>query len=129
MAQLEVLYNAECPICRREIEHYKRISGDDLAYVEITAQTAADWGLSEDQAAKQLHVRRGAQISVGVEAFVAIWRQLPYFWILAPIVNFKPIKAVSVTDENIDNDLRKLGLDPNQVDLQALVEQAAGRLV
>ena len=95
MAQLEVLYNAECPICRREIEHYKRLSGDDLAYVEITAQTAADWGLSEDQAAKQLHVRRGAQISVGVEAFVAIWRPLPYFWILAPIVNFKPIQAVS----------------------------------
>jgi predicted DCC family thiol-disulfide oxidoreductase YuxK len=66
-----------------------------LAYVEITAETVADWGLSEDQAAKQLHVRRGAQISVGVEAFVAIWRQLPYFWILAPIVNFKPIKAIS----------------------------------
>ena len=95
MAQLEVLYNAECPICRREIEHYKRISGDDLTYVEITAETAADWSLSEDQAAKQLHVRRGEQISVGVEAFVAIWRQLPYFWILAQIVNFKPIKAIS----------------------------------
>ena len=95
MAQLEVLYNAECPICRREIEHYKRISGDDLTYVEITAETAADWSLSEDQAAKQLHVRRGEQISVGVEAFVAIWRQLPYFWILVPIVNFKPIKAIS----------------------------------
>ena len=95
MAQLEVLYNAECPICRREIEHYKRISGDELTYVEITAETAASWGLSEDQAAKQLHVRRGAQISVGVEAFVAIWRQLPYFWILAPIVSFKPIKAIS----------------------------------
>ena len=46
MAQLEVLYNADCPICRREIEHYKRISGDDLAYVEITAKSAADWGLS-----------------------------------------------------------------------------------
>ena len=95
MAQLEVLYNAECPICRREIEHYKRISGDDLACVEITAQSAADWGLSEDQAAKQLHVRRGEQILVGVEAFVAIWRQLPYFWVLAPIVNFKPIKVIS----------------------------------
>ena len=95
MAQLEVLYNADCPICRREIEHYKRISGDDLAYVEITAKSAADWGLSEDQAAKQLHVRRGAQVSVGVEAFVAIWRQLPYFWVLVPIVNFKPIKVIA----------------------------------
>ena len=40
----------------------------------------------------------------------------------------KPIKAVEVTEESIENDLRKLGLDPNQVDLQALVEQAAGRL-
>jgi len=95
MAQLEVLYNADCPICRREIEHYKRLSGDDVAYVQITAQTAADWGLSEEQAAQQLHVRRGAATSVGVEAFVAIWRQLPYFWILAPIVDFKPIKAVA----------------------------------
>jgi len=66
-----------------------------VAYVEITAQTAADWGLSEEQAAQQLHVRRGAATSVGVEAFVAIWRQLPYFWILAPIVDFKPIKAVA----------------------------------
>ena len=47
------------------------------------------------RAAQQLHVRRGAATSVGVEAFVAIWRQLPYFWILAPIVNFKPIKAIS----------------------------------
>jgi predicted DCC family thiol-disulfide oxidoreductase YuxK len=95
MAQLEVLYNADCPICRREIEHYKRLSGDDVAYVEITAQTAADWGLSGEQAAQQLHVRRGAATSVGVEAFVAIWRQLPYFWILAPIVDFKPIKVVA----------------------------------
>ena len=95
MPKLEVLYNAECPICRREIEHYKRLSGDDVAYVEITAQTAADWGLSGEQAAQQLHVRRGAATSVGVEAFVAIWRQLPYFWILAPIVDFKPIKAVA----------------------------------
>jgi hypothetical protein len=44
MAQLEVLYNADCPICRREIEHYKRISGDDLAYVEITCKICGRLG-------------------------------------------------------------------------------------
>ena len=26
MADLEVLYNSECPICNREINHYKKIS-------------------------------------------------------------------------------------------------------
>ena len=30
MEKLEVLYNSECPICRREIEHYERLSGDDV---------------------------------------------------------------------------------------------------
>ncbi|MGB4074349.1 type VI secretion system tip protein TssI/VgrG [Pseudomonas sp.] len=39
-----------------------------------------------------------------------------------------PVKAVDVTDASIEDDLRTLGLDPSQVDLQQLVEQAAGRL-
>jgi predicted DCC family thiol-disulfide oxidoreductase YuxK len=95
MANLEVLYNSECPICRREIEHYKRLSGDDVNYVEITADTARDWGLTEDQAAEKLHARCGDGVVVGVEAFVVIWQRLPYFRHLAPIVNFKPIKMIS----------------------------------
>ena len=95
MAKLEVLYNAECPICRREIEHYKRLSGDEVEYIKITADAATDWGLTEDQAAQQLHARRGGNLIIGVDAFVAIWQSLPYFRVIAPIVNFKPIKAFS----------------------------------
>ena len=94
MADLEVLYNAECPICRREIEHYGRLSGDKVKYIKITADTAADWGLSEDQAAEQLHARCGVDLVIGVDAFVAIWQRLPYFKVLAPIVNFKPVNAI-----------------------------------
>jgi hypothetical protein len=32
-----------------------------------------------------------------------------------------------ITDENLAQDLKKAGLNPEQVDLQALIEQAAGR--
>ena len=95
MEKLEVLYNSECPICRREIEHYERLSGDDVDYVAITPDTALDWGLTEDQAAEKMHARRGGDVVVGVEAFVVIWQRLPYFRLLAPIVNFKPIKVIS----------------------------------
>ena len=49
MAKLEVLYNDDCPICRREIKHYAGLSGDDLTFVKITQESAADWGLTEEQ--------------------------------------------------------------------------------
>ncbi|MBX9757041.1 MAG: type VI secretion system tip protein VgrG [Pseudomonadaceae bacterium] len=41
----------------------------------------------------------------------------------------QPVKALKTTDADINDDLRTLGLDPRKVDLQALVEQAAGRLI
>ena len=39
----------------------------------------------------------------------------------------KPVTLHKVTDEALADDLRKLGLNPETVDLQALVERHAGR--
>ncbi|WP_411739774.1 bacteriophage T4 gp5 trimerisation domain-containing protein, partial [Pseudomonas sp. BF-B-26] len=41
----------------------------------------------------------------------------------------KSVKVLESSDDKVNADLRKLGLDPGQVDLQALIEQAAGRLI
>lgn len=95
MAKLEVLYNDQCPICSREIGHYARLSDDDVAYIKITDQSSADWGLTQDQAANQLHVRYDGDVVVGVEAFIAIWQRLPYYRVLSTVVGWRPIKAVS----------------------------------
>ena len=57
MANLEVLYNSECPICDREINHYKKISKDKIVFIPISPETLNAWGLSEDQAAKKLHAQ------------------------------------------------------------------------
>ena len=53
MADLEVLYNSECPICSREINHYKKISKNNINFIPISNETAKLWSLSEDQAAKK----------------------------------------------------------------------------
>ena len=42
MAKLEVLYNDDSPICRREIKHYAGLSDDAVEFVNITEWTAAD---------------------------------------------------------------------------------------
>lgn len=91
MPQLEILYNSECPICDREIEHYKKISSNDISYVPITIDSLSSWGLNEKQAAKKLHARLNGQQLVGVDAFLEIWTRLPYYRLLAKLVKIQPI--------------------------------------
>ena len=95
MANLEVLYNDDCPICSREIKHYAGLSGDDVTFVKITEQSAADWGLTEEQAAKQIHARSGGNVTVGVDAFVSVWQRLPYYRSLSLIVGWRPIRFIT----------------------------------
>ena len=95
MVKLEVLYNDDCPICRREINHYAGLSGDDVTFVKITEQSAADWGLTEEQAAKQIHARSDGNVTVGVDAFVSVWQRLPYYRSLSLIVGRRPIRYIT----------------------------------
>ena len=95
MAKLEVLYNDDCPICRREIKHYASLSGDAVEFVKITEQSAADWGLTPDQATQQIHARSDGKVIIGVDAFLSVWQKLPYYRVLAPIVGWLPIKFIT----------------------------------
>ncbi len=94
MSKLEILYNAECPICSREIEHYKKLPASELEFVPIAADALEDWGLEEDMATKKLHARMNGQHIEGVEAFMALWARLPYYRRLSQILRFKPLKLL-----------------------------------
>ena len=95
MAKLEVLYNDECPICRREITHYSRLSDNSVEFVKITEATVLEWGLTEDQAAQQIHVRSDGELTAGVDAFISVWEKLPYYRWLALLVSWRPIRFVT----------------------------------
>lgn len=97
LAKLEVLYNDDCPICRREIKHYAGLSDGSVAFVKITERSAADWGLTEEQAVKQLHARSDGNVTVGVDAFVSVWKQLPYYRLLALVIGWRPIRYITDT--------------------------------
>jgi predicted DCC family thiol-disulfide oxidoreductase YuxK len=73
-----VLYNDTCPLCRAEIETYRRQSqaaGLDLRYDPL--DRAGDWGMDADTAARRLHVRQDGRVLSGLPAFRAIWSALP----------------------------------------------------
>lgn len=95
-----MFYDGGCPLCRREVEHYRRIDrARRVDWVDITRQPdrleAA--GLGPDAAMSRLHAfDREGRLVVGVSAFVAVWHALPYYRHLARAV--EALRLVGVLD-------------------------------
>ena len=94
--QLTVYYDGDCPICSREIAHYRqRDTQGRLRLVDIAAPSfdAAAVGLDPATVRKVMHVRLpGGKLVTGLDAFIAIWGVLPGFETLAklaqqPVIN------------------------------------------
>lgn len=98
---ITVFYDGQCHLCAREINYYRRIAPPDLfTWRDVTkASKVLDaMNISLVQALKLLHVQdTEGKIHIGVDGFIAIWRQLDYWRHLAsfvalpiirPLVNF-----------------------------------------
>ena len=84
----KILYNGACPVCRREIDHYRRIDRDhgaalDFADIGEPGPALSRPALSDDQVRRRLHVLEpDGRLLTGVPAFAAIWDRLPrYRWL------------------------------------------------
>lgn len=86
----QVLYNANCPVCSFEIDHYAAYSRskalpigfDDLNDPEKLAR----WGLDTDAAARRLYVLKDGQLLSGIPGFIALWQEMPRYRWLARLV-------------------------------------------
>tara|TARA_B100000035_G_scaffold83395_2_gene69947 strand:+ start:6080 stop:6433 length:354 start_codon:yes stop_codon:yes gene_type:complete len=80
---IKVLFNDSCPICSREITHYKSLKNDinwiDINDLEISTKLS---GKSHRELIRRLHVIKDNEIYSGVKAFVIMWQNIPkYRWI------------------------------------------------
>lgn len=95
----EVLYNGECPVCSREVNHYARLSADQalpIRYDDLNdVEKLAAWGITPDQAARRLHVRKDGEVTAGIPAFIVLWREIPQTHWLAKVFNMPVIHRVA----------------------------------
>lgn len=97
-ADCVVYFDGACPLCRREIAHYRGQEGAAaIAWIDAAGCDSAALGadLSRDAALARLHARRadGTLVS-GVAAFAMIWSRLPAYRWLAPLVARRPVLAI-----------------------------------
>lgn len=78
--QLTVFFDGACPLCSREIAHYRRRDREGrLRLVDIAAPSfdAAAEGVDGEQVKRSLHVRRpDGTLITGLDSFIAIWDAL-----------------------------------------------------
>jgi demethoxyubiquinone hydroxylase (CLK1/Coq7/Cat5 family) len=92
-----VYFDGACPVCRREIAHYRRVAGGgQIDWVDASACTpsALGDGLPREAALSRLHVRLadGSLVS-GAAAFAAIWARLPGYSWLAAFAARRPVRS------------------------------------
>jgi predicted DCC family thiol-disulfide oxidoreductase YuxK len=80
-SRVRVFYDGACPVCRREIGHYRRLDPSariDWCDIAADASVLAEHGLSLEQAMRRFHVVDPAgRLRSGADAFTVIWAQLP----------------------------------------------------
>ena len=81
-----VFYDGACPLCRREIAHYRRLRGAErLAWIDVASTNAplATYDMSRERAMARFHVLDAAgRWQTGAFGFAELWSHLPaYRWL------------------------------------------------
>jgi predicted DCC family thiol-disulfide oxidoreductase YuxK len=97
--ETRVLYNAQCPVCSFEIDHYRSYSTKNdlpLAFDDLNDASAREaWGISEDAAARRLYVVHAGALTSGIPAFLVLWAQMPRYRWLARIVGLPGVRQLA----------------------------------
>jgi len=93
-ARLTLFYDGDCPLCRREVDWYRRRDrAGRIAWADISgdARPLLGTGLAHRQALSRLYARLpNGRIVGGARAFLAVWRELPGLRLPARVLALPP---------------------------------------
>ena len=90
---VKVFFNNSCNICRAEINHYKKHSDNNVEWVDVTNNEAAQKSTSKSykELLRRMHVIQDGRVIDGAESFLIIWKNVPKYNFLYKIFKIKPL--------------------------------------
>jgi len=94
---IKVLFNNKCPICSREINHYKRLDQSNINWIDINniEDSSKIFGKTHRELLRRLHVIYDEQVYQGIDAFIIIWKNIPKYRFLSKIISSPIIYQIS----------------------------------
>lgn len=90
-----VFFDDQCGLCSKEIAHYQKVTPPNtISWCPLSQSQSAlkAHDIEYVVALKHLHaITHDNQLYIGVDAFIAIWQQLPRWRWLAKVAKFKPL--------------------------------------
>ena len=90
--KIKVFFNNSCSVCRLEINHYKKISDNNLEWIDITNNDDAlkITSKTQEELLRRLHVIDNGKVIGGAKAFIIIWSKIPKYKFLSRLFSIKP---------------------------------------
>ncbi len=89
-----VYHDGDCPLCNKEVKLMQKMdAANAIKWVDINQdkQALLDAGITHQQAMDRIHVAdESLQMHTGVAGFLNIWKHLPYYRRLVPIIKHTP---------------------------------------
>ena len=97
--QVAMFYDGACPLCSREVAHYKAIDTQHrVRWVDISAspEVLEEIDVDVNAAMRRLQVLDcDGQVRIGAHAFVTLWAELPAYRWLAKLLALPGILAMA----------------------------------
>ncbi len=95
---LRILYNGDCPVCSREIAHYRHLagrSGAAIAFDDLSRLDPAALPIPPEAARRRLHAVEDGRLIHGLPAFRALWSRLPGWRWLARLTGLPLLRPLA----------------------------------
>ena len=77
MSTLEVWFDGDCPLCRREIALLRRLDRQGAIVFTDVATGEGHCPIDRAELLSRFHAREDGRLVSGAEAFAAMWRAIP----------------------------------------------------
>ncbi len=98
--KVTMFHDGDCPLCKFEVEAMQKLDiKKAIRWVDITKEKQAldDVGISYHDAMARIHVQdENSNMLTGVRGFLVVWKKLPYYRRIAPIIEKVPFLLPSM---------------------------------